>query len=391
MLSDPLFRSFFSGGFECSTHRRGDRRRLDLVASTAHDLHVAADYRRMREQGLLTAREGIRWHLIEKTPGEYDFSSVVPMVQAAREAGVQVIWDLCHYGWPDDLDVYSPAFVERFARLARAFRQWIANESDEVPFLVPINEPSFLAWAGGELGHINPFTKGRGDDLKAQLIRATIAGIEAVWETTPRARIVQVDPVFHVVPRRDTPEEAAHVEGFRLAQYAAWDMLAGRRNPELGGREEHLDIVGVNFYLYNQWVFLNEEDGGPTLPRTDPRYRPFRAMLAEVAARYGRPVFVAETGAEATKRADWLEYVAGEVYAALEAGVDVTGICLYPIVNFPGWDDDRHCLNGLWDYADATGHREAYAPLAEELSRQQRRFQALEALRQRAPEDKATA
>ena len=38
------------------------------------------------------------------------------MLEAARDEGVQVIWDLCHYGWPDDLDIFSPQFVERFAR-----------------------------------------------------------------------------------------------------------------------------------------------------------------------------------------------------------------------------------------------------------------------------------
>ncbi len=38
------------------------------------------------------------------------------MLQAARDTGTQVIWDMMHYGWPDDLDVWSPAFVDRFAR-----------------------------------------------------------------------------------------------------------------------------------------------------------------------------------------------------------------------------------------------------------------------------------
>ena len=47
------------------------------------------------------------------------------------------------------------------------------------------------------------------------------------------------------------------------------------------------------------------------------------------------------------------------------------GVCLYPIVNYPGWGDNRHCENGLWDYADERGHREIYAPMAEELRRQQ--------------------
>src|SRR5437773_9436671 len=32
-----LFKSFFLGGFECSTHRTTGGKRLDLIASTAHD------------------------------------------------------------------------------------------------------------------------------------------------------------------------------------------------------------------------------------------------------------------------------------------------------------------------------------------------------------------
>jgi hypothetical protein len=65
-----------------------------------------------------------------------------------------------------------------------------------------------------------------------------------------------------------------------------------------------------------------------------------------------------------------------EVFAALAAGVPVEGLCLYPIVNHPGWDDDRHCHNGLFDYADPDGNRDVFQPLAEELSRQQEIIEA---------------
>ena len=51
-------------------------------------------------------------------------------------------------------------------------------------------------------------------------------------------------------------------------------------------------------------------------------------------------------------------------------GVDIRGICLYPICNHPGWADDRHCHNGLWDYADDNGDREIYRPLADEVRAQ---------------------
>src|SRR5687768_16383417 len=83
-----LFRSFFMGGFECSTFCRRNGKRLDLVASTKHDQFCHQDYVRLRNQGMLAAREGIRWHLIEKSPGQYDFASAMPMVRNAVELGI---------------------------------------------------------------------------------------------------------------------------------------------------------------------------------------------------------------------------------------------------------------------------------------------------------------
>ena len=102
----------------------------------------------------------------------------------------------------------------------------------------------------------------------------------------------------------------------------------------------------------------------------NPRYRPFREIIQEVYQRYQRPLFVAETGIENEARPAWLRYIGSEVRAAMMNGTPVEGICLYPIVNHPGWEDDRHCHNGLWDYPNDKGEREIYLPLAEELGRQ---------------------
>src|SRR5438046_10336913 len=113
MAPSPLFRSFFMGGFECSTFKRPNGERLDLVASTKHDQFCDQDYQRLKSQGLCVAREGIRWHLIERGAGRYDFSSVRPMLSAARAHGIQVLWDICHYGWPDDLEIMAPEFIDR--------------------------------------------------------------------------------------------------------------------------------------------------------------------------------------------------------------------------------------------------------------------------------------
>jgi len=54
----------------------------------------------------------------------------------------------------------------------------------------------------------------------------------------------------------------------------------------------------------------------------------------------------------------------------MRAGCDIHGITLYPILNHPGWLDERHCENGLWGYADERGNRPIDLALAEEVRRQ---------------------
>lgn len=375
MTEQPLFKSFFVGGFECSTHHTKAGRRLDLIAATAHDTYAAEDYLRLQSQGIRTVRSGIRWHLIEKSPGHYDFSSALQMIRRARETNTQVIWDLCHYGWPDYLDVFKPEFVQSFARMSRAFAELLANETNGVQFISPINEISFLAWASGEVGYFYPYTERRGFELKTQLVRAAIESIEAVWSVLPETRILHSDPVINIVADPYRPHERADAEGHRQAQYQAWDMLAGRMWPQLGGAERYLDIIGVNYYPHNQWIH-NTPAFNPSLAlaRAHELYRPFRDILLEIQERYRRPLFIAETGAENEDRAPWLAYISDEVSAARNAGAHIEGICLYPIINHPGWDDERHCHNGLWDYANEAGEREIYGPLADELRRQQQRF-----------------
>jgi hypothetical protein len=286
--------------------------------------------------------------------GRYDWSSFLPMLRAGRAARVQVIWDLCHYGWPELIDFWESDFVNRFARFAAATARVVRDEIDAVPFYSLVNEISYWAWAG-DVAKFHPLAFGGGDDIKRQLVRATVAGIEAVRFVEPRARFVQIDPLIHVVGG-----------GYHETQFAAWDMLAGRLEPILGGGPQYLDIVGVNYYPENQW-FLN----GSTIPLGHGQYRPLSELLAEVHGRYGRPILLAETGAEGSARPAWLFYAAGEVRTAMALDVPVEGICLYPVLDYSGFDDDRHCDVGLLGHADAAGRRPIHVAFAAELKRQQ--------------------
>jgi beta-glucosidase/6-phospho-beta-glucosidase/beta-galactosidase len=280
-----------------------------------------------------------------------------------------VIWDLFHYGWPDGVDPWSDDMVERFAAFARAAAQVIGDRTDGAPWFCPVNEISFLSWAGGDKGEMNPFAHGRGGELKAQLVRMAIAATRAVREVCPDARFITAEPLVNIIPQSGSEDHVRAAAGHMEGQYEAVDMLSGRRSPELGGSPDLLDVYGVNVYFNNQWV-----DHGRPVVLGDPLFQPLREQLAAAYEHYGRPLLIAETGTEGVFRAAWLHYMADEVAAAIAAGIPVLGLCLYPVLSHRGWDDQRHCPNGLFAGFAPDADRAAYRPLADELARQQDLF-----------------
>lgn len=358
-----LFQSFILGGWESSTHRLRSGARLDVIAATHHNTHAEGDYRQLSDLGIRACRDALRWHLIETEAGRYDFASFTPMLDAATRTGTQVIWDLMHYGWPDGLDIWSPAFVDRFAAFARAAALQLRDRSDAVPFWCPINEISFFSWAGGDARYLNPFAAGRGFELKVQLARAAIAAMRALRDVDPRARFVHAEPLIAIHHDRHNGRPLWEAQGWHDAQFQAFDLIAGRIWPQIGGAAEFLDIVGVNYYFNNQWLH-----GGLPVDVDSPHYAPLSDLLYQVGARYNRPLLIAETGIEGDRRAAWLDYVVAETARASRRGVRVEGICLYPIANHPGWDDGRLCQNGLLGHAVVQGTRSVHAPLARAIS-----------------------
>lgn len=361
--TERVFNTYLIGGFECSTHRNGPGKRVDIIAATQHDQFARQDYERLSQTGIGTARDGARWHLIETSPYTYDFSSVLPQIRAAQSNGVQVIWDMFHYGYPDDLDLLSPEFVDRFAAFGESFVRLLLQESVARPALCLMNEVSFFAWAAGEAEIFYPYLNGRGDDIKRQLIRAYIACAKKIRRVCPEVLLTYTDPVVNVLPSSLEPENILESQNFHAAQYFALNILLGLEEPELGGSYRYVDILGVNYYDRNQW----RHPTGEKLSIGDPQYKPFNQLLTEMYERYGLPIFIAECGIEGDGRAAWLRTILNETKLAADSGVPIYGVCLYPILDYPGWDDDRYCDCGLWSYADQFGVRKLHKPLYEAI------------------------
>jgi len=379
------FRSFWLGGFESATHLTVCGERLDLLDATQHDRFVAADYARVRTVGIHTVRDTMRWHLIERNPGQYDFSSVTPFLDASHAQGVQVIWDLLHYGVPCDVDLFSPTFPDRFAAFAGAAARYVRDWSSDVPCYTPINEVSFLSWAAAEVGWMHPCAYGRGLELKRQLVRAWVAAAAAIRAVDARACLISAEPLIHVVPPLGVEDDGGHAAAKRASQWEAWDMITGVREPELGGSAAALDVIGVNFYHDNQWEAPGGEKIAWHLQPRDSRWVPLHQLLVETWTRYGRPLCIAETSHVGVGRAEWIREITDEVCLALRSGVPLEGVCLYPIIDRCDWNDPSHWHNsGLWDLVrqpDGTWRRDLCVGYAEELARcQQRVHQVREAV-----------
>jgi hypothetical protein len=93
-------------------------------------------------------------------------------------------------------------------------------------------------------------------------------------------------------------------------------------------------------------------------------------MLCEIHRRYRRPVLISETGAEGISRPYWLHYVCSEARHAAALGSPVESICLYPFLDYHGWENGRHCRAGLLSMPTNNGRRSADAELLSELQRQ---------------------
>ncbi|PZX53522.1 beta-glucosidase/6-phospho-beta-glucosidase/beta-galactosidase [Algoriphagus ratkowskyi] len=333
------------GGFECADHINRSGERVNLNQETQHDIRVEEDYKLLKDMGISVVREGICWSFVESTPNKYDFHEVLNRMEIAERMGIQQIWDLIHFGYPDDLYPTHPKFVERFVQLCREFARFYLSYSKQPLYVVPINEISFLSWHSGDVRGTVPFAVNSGWDIKYHLCKAAILGIQALKETDPTCRIILVEPLVEIHNNGVVDEN--HLVELNQHQFQAMDIIAGRMCPELGGKEDYLDILGFNYYWNCQWEAFGESLDWPDVQQIR---MPLRDMLSAAYFRYKKPFFLSETGHIGSGRVEWLEEVTLECIALQEFGLPFLGICIYPVTDRPNWDDLTSYSNcGIYD------------------------------------------
>lgn len=264
-------------GFECG--REGGH---DFLASTGHvpSGRMRQHYGIVKNHGIAMVRDGL-------PPGH----DVRARMQVARDAGLQVIWDIQHQWVVDDPVAYAKHVARTALEVDIAAPLWVCvNESMIMPLFTA------LSWHDAAM--------------------AGLRMIRVLKDNHPDVRVLITDPI----------------NGFGEHEYAAADALTS---------SGLVDWVGVNTYPH---TIKNGECLPDILTATWKRYH-LPVLVAETSWHNGHPdhhrLF------PGWDKASWLRFVLFAIKGAVDLeGANVVGCCWYPIVSCPAWDTSPV----VWDH-----------------------------------------
>ncbi len=362
MNSNPknhkIFSSFLWAGFECTYAKAESFKRFDLLKASRHDEFCRFDYQLIRERGMQTVREGLAWYQIDKGNAEYDFSRFEPMMRIAKEEGIQQIWDLSHFDYPDHLDPFSDFFVSSYGEYAKRALETIRKYQAGTIFIVPVCEPSFHAWMCDN-GLWAPYQKGKGTELKKQWVRAAINAMDAIWSIDFDVQFIHADPYMYRQPLRvRNKREQDFCDDFNNnVKYHSWDMICGKANPELGGNPKYLNFIGINYYFYNQQMVGINADGTFTFKSLSIDHKkrlPLHVIIRKLVDRYKTNIVISETGSYRERRPVWWNYILTEITEVTSRRLPLYGVCAYPILDIRKGAGFIVPKSGLWDFDQDT-------------------------------------
>lgn len=223
---------------------------------------MAEHYRIARNHGMTTVRDGL-------VPGHHAVARLV----AARQGGVQAIWDLSHYHRNQD-----PARCAHIAAEAA-----LAVNDQEKLWLCPVNEPSLYPVLAGMPRH--------------EAIGMAVTMARVAPDYYPGVGILKNDPITGSANGSSKPVD--------------------------------VDVIGINYYPHTARTSLTK-----ILLTTWCRYRK-PIMVSETSWHDGHPVH--HCWHPGLHKGGWLRYVLGQVDVAKCHGAVVVGVCWYPVVDCPPW------------------------------------------------------
>ena len=341
-------------GFECSTFPQVGMDELEL---TQHDRFWGSDILRAKEAGCRTVRYGIRWHVVNPRPHDWDWSSVDGPMELMRHLEMEPIVDLFHFGVPEWLGtgVLASIFPDFQAVLCREF----ARRYPWVRWYTPTNEPYIMAQFGGEIGAWYPY--GQSTEQFIQAMRNVARGLCEGWaeiaRERPDARMMVSDTCeYHHALDEGTRDHAEWMNERRFVMHDLYGGRLGDDHPMRGWLLEHgmserdlwwfqenwapLDVVGLDYYPHSEHAYhIGPRGEMVDEPQAMERQLGPAAIARQYHARFGRPMIFAETGApgDDARKIWWLDRLVDEVRTVRGDGVPVIGITWWGLIDQVDW------------------------------------------------------
>jgi beta-glucosidase/6-phospho-beta-glucosidase/beta-galactosidase len=338
----------FIGAFECSYMPAHD---VDVIETSQHAIRRNSDLALLASCGVSRVRYPIRWHRIERSQGEYDWSETDEVLGHLQERGLRPIVDLLHHTaypiWLTGFD--DPRFGSAYLKFCERFAKRYPGTAEYTLF----NEPFTTMFLCGHEGVWPPY--GRGLEsfvaLSNNVLPAFFEATRMFRDLLPKASHVYVEPCeghaasitegnvwsklandrrFFIIDRllgRDLDSSAPFAAELSVVE-------GGDRLLELPAG--NLDVLGLDYYAHMEW--FHADDGAASSPSRAPLG--LAALIKQYWERYGLPLIIGETNIRgyASDRASWLKYTLEQCELAQSAGANLSGYCWYPFIDSLDWD-----------------------------------------------------
>ena len=354
VASLPVQQFVWGAGMECSflPHMK-----VDQFQWTQHDKFWKEDLRRAREEaGITTMRYAFPWHVIEPSPGRFDWSYADERMAEFDKLGIDLMMDVMHFGTPTYLKqaVGDPEFPEALERFTTAM---VGRYSGQVKTWCPYNEPLVSALFSGDLGFWPPYQrKWRGYmPVLTRIVQAVSRGIRAIRATAPDATVLLCDASETYKTRE--PHLQAEVQRRNLRRFVVMDLLLGRVDRDhplhawlnqYGMSELDLqwfrsnpqkpDVFGLDYYPHSDWQL--ETKVGVVKQRRADNPLGLYGVANAYWNRYGIPLMLTETSIDGKpiNREIWLEQTIEDIRRLREQGVPMLGLIWWPLLDQLDWD-----------------------------------------------------
>ena len=290
--------------------REGRPWRHDQFRASGHYDRLEEDLRAVAALGVKIFRYGMPWRLTETAPGRYDWALWDRALEACRQAELEPVVDLCHFGLPDRYSGFlDQAWVDGFCRYVDAFLARYAGPR----WFTPVNEPGTTAFCSGRIGAWNDRARSEANHARI-LAHVTLANLEAMARIRALGWVVWdlhlgLEPGAEVAGFLDPVDDSLRV---RIARLATTEKV----------------IAGHDFYPPGLLPV-----GGPAPEwSVDDRLDHYVEEARRWHARYRVPFWVAETSnlsLPVEEQVAWLEGMAGRLAKVRAEGVPVRGLCWY--------------------------------------------------------------